>query len=343
MAAPLPPGREQGIRYAVAAYLNHPDTGFACCSAHPAADGARELLAEVDRLRRELKEWAADKAAALRAAADALEREQAREERAERERFGYLDHETELQGVAVRAKAAFLRRLADNAERGKDTSGGDQLSAGESTPEVTRLQAENRVLRAAQPGNAKLYDTAVALERERNALRKEIANLEKVCRELHDGINRIANEADAREVAGGKVTADRIRVRAAELKVPSDIINQLLQDSDAAVAMLKAAGQLPLATTDLLAHATSFEIDWPGRFRKLLIHRSYAGGDRWWIADREGRRWHRTLGFVYEAQNEDERTRTDTRFPLAEAWPLAHAIATDETAARADGPDGVSQ
>lgn len=56
MTAPLTPEREQRIRYAVAAYVNHPDLGFACCSAHPAADGARELLAEIDRLRDELAE-----------------------------------------------------------------------------------------------------------------------------------------------------------------------------------------------------------------------------------------------------------------------------------------------
>jgi hypothetical protein len=86
-----------------------------------------------------------------------------------------------------------------------------------------------------------------------------------------------------------------------------------------------------------LAHCTSFEIPWPGQWRPLLIHRSYAGGDRWWISDREGRRWHRDLGFVYEAMNEAEHTRTDTRFPLAEAWPLAHRIAAGEAPARAEG------
>ncbi|MFF5435184.1 hypothetical protein ACFY5K_34890 [Streptomyces griseofuscus] len=74
-----------------------------------------------------------DRAADFRAGADAIEREQAREERAERERFGWLDKETRLQGDAVRAKAAFLRRLAEDVEREKDTSGSTQLPAGEST------------------------------------------------------------------------------------------------------------------------------------------------------------------------------------------------------------------
>jgi hypothetical protein len=84
------------------------------------------IVAELRRL---------DRVAILRQAAEAIEREQAREERAERERFGYLDHETELQGVAVRAKATFLRRLADDVERGKDTSVGSQPTAGGATPD----------------------------------------------------------------------------------------------------------------------------------------------------------------------------------------------------------------
>ncbi|MFE6362949.1 hypothetical protein ACFVP3_23495 [Streptomyces sp. NPDC057806] len=81
---------------------------------------------------------------------------------------------------------------------------------------------------------------------------------------------------------------------------------------------------------ELLARAHSFEIPWPGQWRPLLLQRSHAGGDRWWIGDREGRRWHRDLGFVYEAQNEEERSRTGTRFPLAEAWSLAQRIASGQ-------------
>lgn len=54
MSGPLNPEREQRIRYAVAAYTEgHSDRGFVCCSAHGAADGVRELLAELDRLRAE--------------------------------------------------------------------------------------------------------------------------------------------------------------------------------------------------------------------------------------------------------------------------------------------------
>ncbi|MGW0993506.1 hypothetical protein ACWD5V_09385 [Streptomyces sp. NPDC002523] len=99
----------------------------------------------------------------------------------------------------------------------------------------------------------------------------------------------------------------------------------------------RIAGWLAPDVAELLASASSFEIPWPGHWRPLLLQRSYAGGDRWWIGDREGRRWHREHGFVYEAQNENERTRTDTRFPLAEAWPLAQRIAADEAPRCATG------
>jgi hypothetical protein len=79
----------------------------------------------------------------------------------------------------------------------------------------------------------------------------------------------------------------------------------------------------------LLAHVTVFELPWTGSTLPLQLRRSTAGGDRWMICDREGRRWHRDHGFVYE-RSDDERTRTDTRFPLAEAWPLAQRIAAGE-------------
>ncbi|MFE9382338.1 hypothetical protein ACFYMO_03740 [Streptomyces sp. NPDC007025] len=45
-------------------------------------------------------------------AADEMEARQARTEHEERERFGGLDHETELQSAAVREMAAYLRKRA---------------------------------------------------------------------------------------------------------------------------------------------------------------------------------------------------------------------------------------
>lgn len=48
-----PPTGQQlnDIETVIDAYQQHPDLGFACCSAHPAADAATALLAEVRRLR----------------------------------------------------------------------------------------------------------------------------------------------------------------------------------------------------------------------------------------------------------------------------------------------------
>ena len=228
-----------------------------------------ELLDEIERLRRDAL------ADAFRAAADAIELEQGREERAERERFGRLDHDTQVQGVAVRAKSAFLRRVADGIKREKDTGGGSEPTAGESTA------AHGRV----EPLTVSRFDVAMEPAPEEEQVFT---------------VGAVAD--DGRPVA--LLFDPEARSRVAGWLVP-DVANW----------------------AELLAHAASFEITWPKHWRPLLIHRSNAGGDRWWISDREGRRWHRELGFVYEAQNEDERTRTDTRFPLAEAWPLAHRIA----------------
>jgi len=114
-------GTAKGWSTWAAAYID-PDVEFV----DTAMPSTETIVAELRRL---------DRVAILRQAAEAIEREQAREERAESERFGYLDHETELQGVAVRAKATFLRRLADDVERGKDTSVGSQPTAGGATPD----------------------------------------------------------------------------------------------------------------------------------------------------------------------------------------------------------------
>lgn len=52
-------------------------------------------------------------AAAYRAAADEIDAQQQREETTERALHGFLDHETELQGAAVRGMAQRLRARAD--------------------------------------------------------------------------------------------------------------------------------------------------------------------------------------------------------------------------------------
>ncbi|MFF3730441.1 hypothetical protein ACFYXM_09010 [Streptomyces sp. NPDC002476] len=54
MSVPMTPDRMVEIREAAHTYNEHPTLGFACCSAHDAADAVPELLAEVDRLRKEV-------------------------------------------------------------------------------------------------------------------------------------------------------------------------------------------------------------------------------------------------------------------------------------------------
>lgn len=98
-----------------------------------------------------------------------------------------------------------------------------------------------------------------------------------------------------------------------------------------------AVGNATPAPAALLAHATAIEVPRSGSLPPLLLQRSYAGGDRWAICDKDGRRWDRDHGWMYEGQHLDERTRTDTRFPLAEAWPLAQRIAAGEPVSRATG------
>ncbi|MFF5670293.1 hypothetical protein [Streptomyces hygroscopicus] len=64
-----------------------------------------------------------------------------------------------------------LASLAVNAARAlKDEQRHHRIAAEENA----RLRAENAVLRSVQPGNARLYDTSVSLDRERNALRVEV-------------------------------------------------------------------------------------------------------------------------------------------------------------------------
>ncbi|MFI1562160.1 hypothetical protein ACH4ZX_03700 [Streptomyces sp. NPDC020490] len=53
MTIPLTDQQLAEYATAVAAYQQHAPTGFACCTAHPAADASAALLAEVHRLRQQ--------------------------------------------------------------------------------------------------------------------------------------------------------------------------------------------------------------------------------------------------------------------------------------------------
>lgn len=72
----------------------------------------------------------------------------------------------------------------------------------------------------------------------------------------------------------------------------------------------------------VLALATVLEIPRPGYPLPLQLRRSDGHAA---ICDREGRRWHRAHGWVYEPDR--EALCDDNRFTLAEALPLAREIA----------------
>ncbi|MBP5918746.1 hypothetical protein F3K34_43970 [Streptomyces sp. LBUM 1486] len=79
---------------------------------------------------------------------------------------------------------------------------------------------------------------------------------------------------------------------------------------------------------ELLALATVLEIPRPDTAIPLQLRLSHGHTDRWAVCDREGRRWHREHGWVYEAQGiRDEKQRDATRYTLAEAVPLARKLA----------------
>lgn len=66
MTQPLTEQQLADIEARTSAYRQHAPTGFACCSAHPVADAAPVLLAEIRRLQTELAEEKADRNPLLR-------------------------------------------------------------------------------------------------------------------------------------------------------------------------------------------------------------------------------------------------------------------------------------
>lgn len=63
-----------------------------------------------------------------------------------------------------------------------------------------------------------------------NRLIRTISQNEKVIRELHDGINRIADEAAQREVTGFNECASQVRRFGAELGLAPTVIDSLLRN-----------------------------------------------------------------------------------------------------------------
>lgn len=91
---------------------------------------------------------------------------------------------------------------------------------------------------------------------------------------------------------------------------------------------------------DLLALATVLEIPRPGHDLPLQLRRSPGHSNRWAICDREGRRWHRGQGWLYEAQCVREQDRVLERFTLDEAVALARMIAAGYPNPGGEAPQG---
>ena len=66
--------------------------------------------------------------------------------------------------------------------------------------------------------------------RVQNALIREIVQGDKVIRELHDGINRISDEAARREVRGYDLCAEQVRTHADELGLDPEVTDSLLRN-----------------------------------------------------------------------------------------------------------------
>jgi hypothetical protein len=80
-----------------------------------------------------------------------------------------------------------------------------------------------------------------------NSLIREIVTADKVTRELHDGINRIGEEAAQRWVNGFKECADQVRTFAAELNLSQAVVDSLLRN-DSSVRETEAAARDQAAT-----------------------------------------------------------------------------------------------
>lgn len=124
----------------------------------------------------------------------------------------------------------------------------------------------------------------------------------------------------------------RLRAQVAALVAERHSTNEAL--SDAAVA-LRADRDRIAELEDLQRLVTVLEIPRPGRL-PLQVRLAHGHDDRWMICDREGRRWHREHGWVFEAQGiRDEELRDATRFTLDEVVPLARQLA--------DEPGGITR
>jgi hypothetical protein len=66
--------------------------------------------------------------------------------------------------------------------------------------------------------------------RVQNALIREVVQGDKVIRELHDGINRISDEAARRETRGYDLCVEQVRTHADELGLDPEVTDSLLRN-----------------------------------------------------------------------------------------------------------------
>lgn len=62
-----------------------------------------------------------------------------------------------------------------------------------------------------------------------NSLVRRLVSLEKATRELHDGINRIASEADQRWLDGFSERGSQVKENADKLGLPQEVVDILLR------------------------------------------------------------------------------------------------------------------
>lgn len=146
----------------------------------------------------------------------------------------------------------------------------------------------------------------------------------------------IVGSADALPVPVGSGASpsevERLRSRVAELESERHSTNEALSDE---AVQLRADRDRIAELEDLQRLVTVLEIPRPGRL-PLQVRLAHGHDDRWMICDREGRRWHREHGWVFEAQGiRDEELLGATRFTLDEVVPLARQLADD--------PDGITR
>ncbi|MET7477982.1 hypothetical protein ABZT17_26950 [Streptomyces sp. NPDC005648] len=221
--------------------------------------------------------------------------------------------------------ATVLRRLLDAEARTQRYRTAWGLA---STRARSLAGAADRAAERARVGQQALQEallTVLAMQMDQTAQR--VADLRKAA----DDINGMPQDYECDPGRGD--SAEFLRRRADEME----------QGKDTSDAPQLSAGESTQALNNLLAHTTVFEIPWARSALPLQLRRSYGYADRWAICDREGHRWHREHGWVAEDDGiRYEAQRDATRYALAEAWPLAHQIATSESA-RATQTDGASQ